>query len=860
MRSVLSWSVNAPEREGIPGGVVYDLCFNPIGSQIVAACGNFVLVYDASDGLLLHRLKGHKDTVYCVSYSNDGKRFASGGADKNVIIWKNTAEGILKFSHNDSIQSLSYNPVTQQLASVTATDFGLWSPDQKSVSKHKITAKGLCCSWTPDGQHLAIGQFDGRVTVRAKDGSEKCFIERDGPVWTLSFNPSDEESGSEVLAVGTWNGTLAFFDLNGTQIGNEKQVGFDPCSIKYFSNGEYMVIGGTDNKSALYTRDGVRLSQICDEGSWIWSVAPRPKQNFVAVGLNDGTVAMFQLVFSTVHGLYQDRYAWRDQMTDVIIQHLTTEQKVRIKCKDHVKKIAVYKHRLAVQLPDKILIYEVTGEDDNDMHYKKRDTIKKSLDCNLLVVTSDHIILCLEKKLQLFDFKGEKEREWVLEQERLRVEAQHQKEQEEKARKAAAEKAAAEEAAAKKAEEERLAAEKKAEQERIAAEKEAEVIRVAAEKAEADRKRKEQEEKQKIEDERKRKEEEAAKRKAEEQRKQEEEKKLAEQRRLQEEADAQKKAEEERLAAQKKAEEARVAAEKAEAQRKAEEERLAAEARAQEELERKVLEEELQRIAEEEKQQAQAKAEADERRKSEPGGQGAGAALDSTEGKSKDSSQRPSTAKGSDDSTQPRTARVTKQGGLSEYLLGVGIPTAKHSVIRDLGVEVAADVAFLTDDDIASLVLQPEEANALRSARDRMVGVGLVSEDDDSGGSTTEGDVGGKWAGEGSDRARNTTSLDKGTVVGSPHFSNSSGAGNSEDRRRDGVQSAEREKQSLLDERRGGGSAVSLLRTWRPLEQAMQPLVKLLRPLADAIRPLKKLLMGTLLTVLSGGAAVGSEL
>ena len=124
---------------------IWDLCFSPDGAQLIVAAGTRVMVYDAADGTLIQPLKGipllslilyftltheislhiylrylyeiyslklpgfvvifllssipgHKDTVYCVAYAKDGKRFASGSADKCVIIWTNKLEGILKYT------------------------------------------------------------------------------------------------------------------------------------------------------------------------------------------------------------------------------------------------------------------------------------------------------------------------------------------------------------------------------------------------------------------------------------------------------------------------------------------------------------------------------------------------------------------------------------------------------------------------------------------------------------------------------------------------------------------------------------------------------------------------------------------
>ncbi|XP_055948629.1 intraflagellar transport protein 122 homolog isoform X1 [Argiope bruennichi] len=416
MRSVLVWEAQLLDKEE-KQQCVYDIALKPDGSMVIIASGSKLLAYD-TEGKLLQSLKGHSDTVYCVSFSKDGQRFASGGADKQVIIWTSKLEGILRYSHHDSIQCLAYNPVSDQLASCACSDFGLWSPEQKSVSKHRVNVRITSCSWTCDGMLLAVGLVNGCISIRGRNGDEKLKIERPGgiaaQVWGVCWSPIKDSSGDHVLAVVDWGQTLSFYNTTGKQVGRERGLGFDPLRVTYFSNGEYIIICGTNRKCSLYTKEGVFVGDICEQESWVWCCATKDDSTHVAIGTQDGIASYYEVGFSTVHSLYRERYAYRENMTDVVVQHLITDDKVVVKCRELVKKLAIYKKRLAIQMPERINIYEVS-DDSSDMHYKIMQKINLKFDCTLLVVCAKHIVLCQEKILQCLSFEGVLEKEWMME-------------------------------------------------------------------------------------------------------------------------------------------------------------------------------------------------------------------------------------------------------------------------------------------------------------------------------------------------------------------------------------------------------------------------------------------------------------
>ncbi|CAF0925903.1 unnamed protein product [Didymodactylos carnosus] len=372
MKASILWC-DKPSDEEAEDQIINSLCFNPDGSQLLVACGQKVLVYDTIDGALKSSLSGHAGAVHSISYSADGTRFASGGADKLVVIWTHECQGLLKYAHDYPVQCVAYHPSSHLLASCSSSDFGLWSPEQKNVIKTKLTGRITCCAWSADGQLLAFGLYNGQLIVRDKTGKER-------------------------------------------------RLGYDPCALSWFvkdalkheSRAEFLLVGGANRECTIYSREGFKLGTVAVQDSWIWCCCAKPDGSAVAIGTYNGIVGLYDIKFGVVHGIHKDRYAYRDNMTDVIVHHLTTDQKVKVKCRELVRKIAVYKTILAIQTLDKILLYEAPGDVQHDMKYKATQKINKNIECSSMLVTSSQIITCQDKRLQCFNFTGEEIRVWQM--------------------------------------------------------------------------------------------------------------------------------------------------------------------------------------------------------------------------------------------------------------------------------------------------------------------------------------------------------------------------------------------------------------------------------------------------------------
>jgi hypothetical protein len=66
--------------------------------------------------------------------------------------------------------------------------------------------------------------------------------------------------------------------------------------VSYTHGGTHILVGGSDHRATLCTREGVKLAAVATkEGGWVWCCKGRPGHDAVGLGCDDGSIDIYNL-------------------------------------------------------------------------------------------------------------------------------------------------------------------------------------------------------------------------------------------------------------------------------------------------------------------------------------------------------------------------------------------------------------------------------------------------------------------------------------------------------------------------------------------------------------------------------------
>ena len=263
-------------------GPVNAIVWSADGAQLFAASGECavegeVKQWSVAEKRVVRTFSGHRDMIYALALSPDGKTLATGSYDQKIKLW-NVADGKERKTlsgHNGAVYGLAFRPDGKLLASASADrTVKLWdvASGERRDTLSQPQKEQVAVAWSADGTRVAAGGADNRiriwqVTPDARETTNPLLIARfahEQPLLRLVWSVD----GAAMLS-SAQDGTVRVWDAKDVKerVLIEKQPDW-PTALAFA--GDAVVAGRADGTVAFYDAKTGKLIAAPKSGALEW--------------------------------------------------------------------------------------------------------------------------------------------------------------------------------------------------------------------------------------------------------------------------------------------------------------------------------------------------------------------------------------------------------------------------------------------------------------------------------------------------------------------------------------------------------------------------------------------------------------